>query len=257
MFTASLESIEYQIKKPNGQTNTIQVTPKPIEALTRFYGLRYVPRRDEKVEVLSNGFYRLNIYNISSNDTADVLEQLKDAKGVILDMRNYPTDWHGWQTILSWFINNTAVNDTISYSWQGAPNQTEIKQQPLSQTIQPAQNQFKVPVVALSSRYSQSSNEHSLIFARGGGIPILGEPTSGINGNIIEMDLFGGFNQNSAQGVTFIYTNMKANRLNGDALINAGVKPDILVPRTIQSHRDQVDNQLTAAIEYLKQQVEQ
>ena len=257
VFTASLESIEYQIKKPNGQTHTIQVTPKPIEALTRFHGLRYVPRRDEKVEVLSNGFYRLNIYNISSNDTADVFEQLKDAKGVILDMRNYPTDWHGWQTVLSWFIKNTAVNDTISYSWQGAPNQTEIKQQPLSQTIQPAQNQLKVPVVALSSRYSQSSNEHSLIFARSGGIPILGEPTSGINGNIIEMGLFGGFNQNSAQGVTFIYTNMKANRLNGDALINAGVKPDILVPRTIQSHRDQVDNQLTAAIEYLKQQLEQ
>ena len=256
VFTASLDSTEYQIKKPDDQTLRVQVAPKPIEALTNFHGLRYVPRRDEKIAALSEGFYRLNVYNISSSDTSGLLEQLQDARGIVLDMRNYPADWHGWQTVLSWFIKRTATNDTISYSWQGAPNQTESKHQQLSQTIQPAENKLNIPVVALSSRYSQSSNEHSLIFARSGGIPILGEPTSGINGNIIEMDLFGGFNRNSAQGITFIYTNMKANRLNGDALINAGIEPDILVPRTIQSHRDQVDNQLTAAIEYLLQQID-
>jgi C-terminal processing protease CtpA/Prc len=256
VFKTSLESIEYQVKKPDGQILRIQVTPKPIEALTTFHGLRYVPRRDEKIEKLSEDFYRLNVYNISINDTSDLFAQLQDAKGVVLDMRNYPTDWHGWQTVLSWFIERTATNDTISFSWQGAPNQTDSKRQQLSQSIQPAENKLNIPVVALSSRYSQSSNEHSLIFARSGGIPILGEPTSGINGNIIEMDLFGGSNRNSAQGVTFIYTNMKANRLNGDALINAGIEPDILVPRTIQSHREQVDNQLTAAIEYLQQQID-
>ena len=218
--------------------------------------MRYVPRRDEALEALSDGLYRVNVYKVKSAETRDIKEQLKNAKGVILDLRRYPEDWQGWQTVLSWFIKRPAINDTLAYYWQGAPNQTDIQIQQVSQTISPASGSLNMPVIVLSSRDSQSQNEHSLIFARSGGLTIMGEPTSGINGNIGQLDLFGGLNNTSSQGVTFIYTNMRANRWNGDPLINAGIEPDIFLPRTKESIRRQVDNQLAAAIDYLKQRVE-
>lgn len=249
------DTILYQIKKPTGEIFDMEITPKPLSELTKFYGLRYVPFREQAVEVLDDGLYRINVYNVSNAEAANIRNQIQNAHGVVLDMRRYPQDWHGWQTVLSWFIQNTAINDTLAYTWQGAPNQSDRKHQGISQTIQPAGNGLDIPVVVLASRDSQSQNEHSLIFARSGGLTIMGEPTSGINGEILQLDYFGGFNQNSSQGITFIYTNMQANRLNGDPLINKGIQPDILVPRTVQSVIDQEDNQLSSAIEYLKQQI--
>lgn len=254
VFTYSVDPIVYQMKKPTGEIFDIEITPKPITELTNFYGLRYVPFREHAVEMLDDGLYRINVYNVSNAETANIRNQIQDAQGVVLDMRRYPQDWHGWHTVLSWFIQNTAINDTLAYTWQGAPNQSDQKRQNITQTLQPASNGLDIPVVVLASRDSQSQNEHSLIFARSGGLTIMGEPTSGINGEIFQLDLFGGFNQNSSQGISFIYTNMQANRLNGDPLINNGIQPDILVPRTLQSIIDKEDNQLSSAIEYLKQQ---
>lgn len=256
VFKSSADPISYQVKKPDNQIINIQVTPKLLSELTNFYGLRYVPRRDEALEALSDGLYRVNVYKVKSAETRVIKEQLKNAKGVILDLRRYPEDWQGWQTVLSWFIKRPAINDTLAYYWQGAPNQTDIQIQQVSQTINPASGPLNMPVIVLSSRDSQSQNEHSLIFARSGGLTIMGEPTSGINGNIVQLDLFGGLNNTSSQGVTFIYTNMRANRWNGDPLINAGIEPDILLPRTVESLQKQIDNQLAAAIDYLKQRIE-
>ena len=256
VFKSSEDPITYQVKKADDQIINTQVTPKLISELTNFYGMRYVPRRVEALEALSDGLYRINVYKVKSAEARDIKEQLKNAKGVVLDLRRYPEDWHGWQTVLSWFIKRPAINDTLAYYWQGAPNQTDIQIQQISQTINPASDSLDIPVIVLSSRDSQSQNEHSLIFARSGGLTIMGEPTSGINGNIVQLDLFGGLNNTSSSGVTFIYTNMRANRWNGDPLINAGIEPDILLPRTKESIRRQVDNQLAAAIDYLKQRVE-
>ena len=256
VFKSSEDPITYQVKKADDQIINTQVTPKLISELTNFYGMRYVPRRVEALEALSDGLYRINVYKVKSAEARDIKEQLKNAKGVVLDLRRYPEDWHGWQTVLSWFIKRPAINDTLAYCWQGAPNQTDIQIQQISQTINPASDSLDIPVIVLSSRDSQSQNEHSLIFARSGGLTIMGEPTSGINGNIVQLDLFGGLNNTSSSGVTFIYTNMRANRWNGDPLINAGIEPDILLPRTKESIRRQVDNQLAAAIDYLKQRVE-
>ena len=255
-FKPSFEPIMYQVAKPNGDIHDISIEPNAISEISNFVGLRYVPLKNTKIEKLADGIYLINVYNVNNEDSKSLKDQLKDAKGVILDMRRYPKDRFGWQNILSWFIKNPAVNDTIYHLWQGAPYQADVKLQRVSQSIQPDEHGFDVPVVAMASRYSQSQNEHSLIFARSGGIPILGEPTSGINGNIVSLEFFNGLNDSSSKGAHFIYTNLRANKLNGDPLINSGIEPDILIPRTIKSHREQVDNQLSAAIDYLKQQID-
>lgn len=247
--------ILYGIRKPDGSQTEIEVTPKALSNSPSFEGLRYVPRSSETVEKLTNGIYRINVYNVKESELDEVKTKIKDAKAVVLDLRRYPTSWFGWQGVLSWFINQDATINTLTQFWQGAPNQIDAKAHKISQTIRRSTQPLSIPSIVLSARTSQSQNEHSLTFARSGGLVILGEPTSGINGEILDVEYFNGVSGDN-QGARFIYTNMQANRLNGDPLINAGVEPDIHVVRTIESVRKQQDNQLAAAIEYLTERLD-
>lgn len=256
LYQKSDAPIVYQLKKPDGSEIQQTVTPIKLEGLLTFNGMRYVPTSRDILEHLGDNIYRVNVYNVEQQALGDLKAQLSDAKAVVLDLRQYPTSWRGWQGVLSWFIQRDAINNTLTYFWQGAPDQSDTLVQNLSQTIHVDSNSLNIPAIVLASRESQSQNEHALVFARSGGLKVLGEPTSGINGEIFEADFFN-FSHQLALEHIFVFTNMLANRLNGDPLINAGVEIDMLVPRTIDSVRAQQDNQLEAAVIYLKAQLAQ
>ena len=57
-----------------------------------------------------------------------------------------------------------------------------------------------MPVVVLSSRYSISQNEHALGYAQSIGLPVLGETTAGINGNITLFHILGGAERGGISG---------------------------------------------------------
>ncbi|QTL37323.1 S41 family peptidase [Pseudoalteromonas viridis] len=254
LYKTSETPVRYQIKKPDG--SEIQQTVNPLKRNNplKFSGMRYVPIGSEVLEHLGDNIYRINVYHVEQQALSSLRAQLQNAKAVILDMRQYPTSWQGWQGVLSWFIQRDAVNDTLTYVWQGAPNQSDAQVQNITQTIRVAQDALNIPAIALASRESQSQSEHALVFARSGGIKVLGESTSGINGEIFNADFFD-LSASMARDNLFTFTSMLANRLNGDPLINAGVEIDIWVPRTIESIRAQRDNQLEAAVDYLNAQL--
>ncbi|TMP39584.1 S41 family peptidase [Pseudoalteromonas rubra] len=254
LYQTSNTPVAYRLKKSDGNEIQQTVIPLQLEGRFTFSGMRYVPTSANILEHLGDNIYRVNVYNVEQHELRDLKAQLSDAKAVVLDLRKYPTSWNGWQGVLSWFIQHDARNNTLAHFWQGAPNQSDIIVQKLSQTIRVASNPLNIPAIVLASRESQSQNEHALIFARSGGLKVLGEPTSGINGEVFEADFFN-FSHELALEHIFVFTNMLANRLNGDPLINAGVEIDMLVPRTIESVRAQQDNQLEAAVTYLKAQL--
>ncbi|KAF7781763.1 hypothetical protein PRUB_b1090 [Pseudoalteromonas rubra] len=254
-YKTSSTPVRYEIKKSDERVIQQTVTPLKREGALKFGGLRYVPHSPDVLEPLGDNIYRINVYNVEQQDLSLLKSQLAEAKAVVLDMRHYPTSWPGWQGVLSWFIETDAVNNTLANYWQGAPNQSDVQVQSLPQTIRLAQDALNIPAIALASRESQSQSEHALVFARAGGIKVLGEATSGINGEVFEADFFN-FSDDLSRNSIFVFTSMLANRLNGDPLINAGVEIDIWVPRTIESVRKHQDNQLEEAVNYLKSQLE-
>ncbi|NQY36536.1 MAG: hypothetical protein HRT37_16495 [Alteromonadaceae bacterium] len=84
-------------------------------------------------------------------------------------------------------------------------------------------------------------------------IPILGEPTYGINGNASFIHLLGG---NKKDGVSVVFTGMKVTQHDGSLLRGVGIQPDILVPVSIDTIKQGEDTQLQKAIEYLLLQLE-
>ncbi len=253
VYAKHFNPVKYEIRKPNNDIHSIEVLPKDLNKREPFVGMPYVPKSDHIFEYVDDNILKINVYNVQEADITELRNELSEAKAVMLDMRRYPTSWRGWQGVLALLIKNDATNDTIAYHWQGSPNQRDAKKQVITQRIYRSENAFNIPTVALSSRHSISQNEHSFIFVQNGGLPILGETTSGINGNILRMNIFEGAEQDS--GTYFVYTNMEANRRDGTPLINRGIEPDINVPRSIDSVLNQVDNQVNAAIDYLQQQL--
>jgi C-terminal processing protease CtpA/Prc len=123
---------------------------------------------------------------------------------------------------------------------------------PVPQFIQPVSPQLRMPMVVMSSRYSISNNEHVLGYLQSMRIPVLGEATYGINGNITVFHLAGGATRNGLSGY---FTGMQVNQHDGSALIGRGIQPDILVPVTAKGLRERRDVQLEAAQAYLEQRL--
>lgn len=111
---------------------------------------------------------------------------------------------------------------------------------------------FDVPVIVLASRYSVSQNEHALGYVQDAGLPILGEATYGINGNVTNIHMLGGSDNG---GLTVSFTGMKVTQHDGSLLRGVGIIPDIHVAVTIDSIVKGEDIQLNKAVEYLQQQL--
>ncbi|RZF99347.1 peptidase S41 [Pseudoalteromonas sp. CO348] len=246
--------LSFTLKKSTGTTYQATITPIEPSEIKPLVSSPYVPHSPSNIEYLGDNIYKLNIYNVTPDDLNAIKETLKNAQAVVIDFRHYPQSWDGWRSVLSWFIKQDAINDTLSVLWQGAPNQADKKAQSFQQIIHRDANPLSIPAIVLSSRRSQSQGEHALIFARSGGLPILGEHTSGINGTVFGIPFFGGVGEGNL-GVELYYTNTLSSRYNGDPLINAGIAPDYLVPRTRESIINGTDNQVERAIDILKSEL--
>jgi len=219
-------------------------------ATTDSYTQRVRPQR----QVLANNIHYVDLSNTLETDVDATIDSLAGASAVVIDFRNYPKSWNGWQNTLAHFSDNSISGPPLYYHWTTAPDRSAFFKDLRPQYIYPLLPRLTIPVIALSSRYSQSSNEHALAYIQNAGIPILGEPSSGINGNITFLYTFGG---SSAGGMTLIFTGMEVTQNDGSDHIGVGILPDIYLARSIQSIKDDQDNQLDAAVQYLENQLQQ
>ncbi len=220
----------------------------------------YYPTRDtytqfttEITREIPNGLLYVNGYKILDSDLSNVVDKMQLASGVILDLRNYPESFASWE-LLSFLTSNDISAPPLYKHWTYAPDRTEISRQFLPQHIPAQQPSIDAPIVVLSSRYSQSQNEHLLAYIQNAGVQIIGEPTSGINGTFTELHVFPHDEDNAFR---LLFTGMEVTQNDGTPLIGVGILPDIFIERSIESIRNQTDNQLEAAIEYLQQQISQ
>lgn len=204
-----------------------------------------------KILELEDKVYYVNLSIVDGPDVDGLLAELTDASAVVLDMRNYPI-WAGWTNFLPHFTDTGLRTLPLYLYYYLYPNQHSalLDQQP--QGFVPKQPFYDIPVVLLSSRYSISQNEHAFGHAQYGGIPILGDVTYGINGNVQVINLLGGSEQG---GLTVSFTGMKVTQHDGSRLRGVGIQPDMLEPVTLESLQQNKDIQLERAVDYLRQQL--
>jgi hypothetical protein len=202
----------------------------------------FVP--DAKVVDHGDGILYLNLNLLSDDEFDAAMPQILAAKGLILDLRYYPSVSYKF---LSQFLTRTDSLANTYIKRYIRPNEELPRLNEYTPTwgLQPAEPHITARVIALCGRESQSYCESCLAVLQHNHLAILvGQPTAGANGNVVLTHLPGKINA--------YWTGMLVRNPDGSRFFTRGVQPDILVQRTLDDYITGNDPELMKALELLK-----
>lgn len=244
-YLVTAETKTISVRTGEGAPRTVTVTPSatPVATVSMY---NRPPGTLADLGAPELFYVSLDDGAIGSTKPAAIAEEMAKAEGVVLDMRGYPGA--AAYRLLAMTIPDTSKGppNFIFETRADGATPTEPQQQILRDMLSSKQGQvFTGKVVLLVGPDSQSSAEHlSTFFRTSGRGPIIGESTSGANGNIT------GAQVNAALGVTF--TGMHITNPDGSRFHGLGLVPDIESAPTPASLSAGEDVVLTRAMAELR-----
>ena len=191
----------------------------------------------EAFRMLSRDVAYLKLSAVKAADTGHYVEASAGAKGLIIDIRNYPSEFVvfalgsllvGSDTPFARFTNGDLATPG-AFHWTG----------PMA--ITPAKPHFAGKVVVLVDEISQSQAEYtSMAFRAVPGAVVVGSTTAGADGNVSPFALPGGLNT-MISGIGVFYPDKKPTQ-------RVGIVPDVIVRPTIAGIRAGRDEVLEEAL---------
>ena len=187
----------------------------------------------------------VNLDFLKSADIPDMMESMKDYKGIIFDLRNYPSHFRAWD-LLSHLSSTQeycfALATLVDMSYYGAFYEDECITKCPDELWQ-RRKKYNGRVVVLINAMSISWAETLAMRFRYHGSTLIGTPTAGANGNTAEFSLSGVIKV-SYSALGFYYSN-------GEQTQRKGIIPDIEVYPTMDDIMAGRDEVLEAAIIYI------
>ncbi|UOQ78930.1 S41 family peptidase [Hymenobacter sp. 5516J-16] len=192
--------------------------------------------------VLPGNIGYLSLGTIKNQDLPAIMQEAQGTKGLIIDIRNYPSDFVVF-TLTSYLLSKPA--DFVRFS---APMTTYpglfLRSSPL-QIAPGKKSAYSGKVVILVNELSQSNSEYTAMALRAvPGATVLGSTTAGADGNVSAITLPGNINT-YISGIGVYYPN-------GRETQRVGIVPDIEVKPTIQGIREGRDQVLERAVTLLE-----
>jgi C-terminal processing protease CtpA/Prc len=194
--------------------------------------------------LLQDSIYYVHIEKLENKKFKKEIPNINKSKGLIIEY-GYP---YGGANILQHFTDSNIKSPIWKipikslYSFDDTLYVDEDKQRG---KIKPSKQKITVPTVFITKDNTLSAAETSLDMIKHYKLgTIIGEPTGGANGNV---NMF--FVKNKKY--RFAYTGMKAINNSGEQATK-GIQPDIYVPVTAEGLKNNKDEILDAAIEYIK-----
>ncbi|HXC04124.1 MAG TPA: S41 family peptidase, partial [Bacteroidia bacterium] len=220
----------------NGQTLHLKRSGTDCEAVPFANKTAAAPYR-----ILDKDKVYLNLSKVSMKTIDSLMPLLKDARVLICDLRGYPNDNHD---LLSHLLKNKDT-DTC---WMQIPQfiyPDQEKQAGCSCAgweLEPKAPHLNARVFFLTDGSAISYAESYMGFVEGYKLAtIVGQPTAGTNGNVNLFVLPG--------SVQFRFTGMKVVRHDGTQQHGIGIRPQVLVTKTIQGVKEGRDEFLEKALE--------
>ena len=197
-------------------------------------------RPGETFQRLSEDVAYLKLSSVEVAEVPKYIESADGAKGLIVDIRNYPSEFVvfalGGQLLeeSTAFARFTAGNphNPGAFSWT----------QPIE--IAPAEPGWDADVVILIDEISQSQAEYTAMALRAGPrATVIGSTTAGADGNVSPIPLPGGL-RSLISGIGVFYPDKTPTQ-------RVGIVPDIVAKPTIEGLRDGRDEILEAALRHL------
>jgi Peptidase family S41 len=230
-----------------GTTTTLTLdTSTGVKSSTLTCGTNTLPteKRPAAVGELSPGVWYVDLSRARMNDITPSLPKLAAAKGVVFDLRGYPTD--AGYPILAHLISTPEKDRWMHVARFTGPFGQNAGWQSVGWDQTPREPRLNGRIVFLTDGRAISYAESVMGYIRDLKLAtIVGGTTAGANGNVTS------FNVPSDFSISF--TGMKVTRHDGRSVFHlAGVEPDIPVAPTIaglRSGRDEVLERGIAVIE--------
>lgn len=197
-------------------------------------------KEDEKYKILDGNIGYVNMGTIKIKDVPDIMDNLKDTKAIIFDIRNYP---NGTMYSIANYITSTR-NDFYKVTYPDLNYPGKFIWRNGSQCGKNGELKYKGKVVLLVNEKSQSHAEFTtMCLQTGDNVTTIGTQTSGADGNVSRIEMVGGF-KTAISGIGIFYPDKTETQ-------RKGVKIDIEIKPTIQGMINGEDEVLERAIEYI------
>jgi C-terminal processing protease CtpA/Prc len=218
------------------QTVTVTAQRMPIASLNPAAGSTH-DLAGETFRLLSKDVAYLKLSSVKSAQLADNINRAKDTKGIVIDIRNYPSEFVVFtlgsllQERATTFVRFTVADlqNPGAFHWGD----------PLMLT--PGQPHYQGKVVILVDEVSQSQAEYTtMAFRSAPQATVIGSTTAGADGNVSEIPLPGG-HRTMISGLGVFYPDKKPTQ-------RVGIIPDVEVKPTIAGIRANRDEVLEEAL---------
>lgn len=228
--------IEFVSGNSSPQTKPLKLYPKDSLDIYRWYR-----SNDEKsFKMLDGNIGYVTLQTIKKEDISTIKSEFKDTKGIIIDIRNYPSTFVPF-SLGSFFVSSSTP--FVKFTNGNVDNPGEFT---FTSNLEiPSQGKtYKGKLVVLVNELSQSQAEYtSMAFRAGDNTTIIGSTTAGADGNVSAIMLPG--------GLRTMISGIGVNYPNGGETQRIGIVPDIEVHPTIEGIKQGKDELLEKAIEII------
>ena len=192
--------------------------------------------------LLNDNIGYITLESIKKEDINKIKADFKDTKGIIIDIRSYPSFFVPF-LLGSYFVSETTPFVKFTIGNPDNPGEftfTSTLEIPKSEEFYPGK------LVVIVNENTQSQAEYTaMAFRAGDNTTIIGSQTAGADGNLSNIVLPGGL-KTSISGIGVYYPD-------GQETQRVGIVPNIEVKPTIQGIIENRDELLEKAIEIIKQ----
>lgn len=228
--------IEFVSGNSNPQIKTLKLYPKDSLDIYRWYR----KSDDKSFKMLDNNIGYVSLQTIKDEDIAQIKDEFKNTKGIIIDIRNYPSTFVPF-SLGSYFVSTSTP--FVKFTNGNADNPGEFT---FTENLKiPSKGKtYQGKLIVLVNELSQSQAEYtSMAFRAGDNTTIIGSTTAGADGNVSAILLPG--------GLRTMISGIGVNYPNGQETQRIGIVPDIEVKPTIEGIRKGKDELLEKAIEVI------
>ncbi|WP_247235518.1 S41 family peptidase [Telluribacter sp. SYSU D00476] len=247
-YPTKLRNIAHNLLMSNDSTIAIEYNRNGRQenmTLKTFAGFNYrIHGSDTCFKLVSKDIAYINNETLQKRYLPRIWEEMKDTKGLIIDIRNYPTDFPIYD-LSSYLIPKSTPFVKFSTGSIETPGLfTFIR----TRNAGGGNNDhYKGKVVILINEISQSSSEfHTMAYRVHPHAVVVGSTTAGADGNVSHIILPGGI-RTMISGIGVYYPDGKETQ-------RVGIVPDIELKPTIQGIREGRDELMEKAIEIINGQ---
>jgi len=203
---------------------------------------RFTPPEDTCFKLLTPNIAYLNNGSLQRAYMPEIWKQLKETKGVIIDLRNYPTDFP-YDKLGSYLVGEPTPFAVVARGSIEHPGSFTVTDSVWVGTGR--SDYYRGEVILLVDESTQSSSEfHAMAYQQAAHCVVLGSTTAGADGNVSQCVLPGGF-ATTFTGLGILYPD-------GTETQQVGIVPDHVVRPTVEGIRAGRDELLEAAIQLLR-----